>query len=45
MKRLVLVDGAQVDWPPAGTVQDAVGNLSAAVEFLVLPPDAKLEHL
>ena len=36
MKRLELVDGAQVDAPSAGTVRDAVGNLSARIEFVVL---------
>ena len=36
MKRLELVDGAQVDWPSAGTVREAVGNLSASIEFVVL---------
>ena len=36
MKRLELVDGAQVDAPSAGTVKDAVGNLSARIEFVVL---------
>ena len=36
MKRLELVDGAQVDAPSAGTVKDAVGNLSASIEFVVL---------
>ena len=36
MKRLELVDGAQVDAPSARTVKDAVGSLSAAIEFVVL---------
>ena len=36
MKRLELVDGAQVDYPSDGTVVDAVGNLSARIEFVVL---------
>ena len=36
MKRLELVDGAQVDDPSAGTVRDAVGNLSARIAFVVL---------
>lgn len=36
MKRLELVDGAQVDAPSAGTVRDAVRNLSASIEFVVL---------
>ena len=36
MKRLELVDGAQVDWPSADTVREAVGNLSARIEFVVL---------
>ena len=36
MKRLELIDGAQVDAPSADTVRDAVGNLSARIEFVVL---------
>jgi len=36
VKRLELVDGAHVDAPSAGTVRDAVGNLSARTEFVVL---------
>jgi hypothetical protein len=36
VKRLELVDGAQVDAPSADTVRDAVGNLSASIEFVVL---------
>ena len=36
MKRLELVDGAQVDAPSAGTVRDAVRTLSAHIEFVVL---------
>jgi hypothetical protein len=36
VKRLELGDGAQVEAPSAGTVRDAVGNLSARVEFVVL---------
>jgi hypothetical protein len=36
VRRLELVDGAQVDAPSADTVRDAVGNLSASIEFVVL---------
>ena len=36
MKRLELVDGAQVNAPSAGTVKSAVSNLSALIEFVVL---------
>lgn len=36
MKRLELVDGSAVDWPSAGTVREAVANLSARIEFVVL---------
>lgn len=36
MKRLELVDGAHVEAPSADTVRDAVGNLSARIEFVVL---------
>ena len=41
MKRLELVDGAQVDAPSADTVRDAVGNLSASIEFVVLRRDGR----
>ncbi|MBL0749267.1 hypothetical protein [Nocardioides baculatus] len=36
MKRLELVDGAQVEAPSPGTVSDAVRTLSPRIEFVVL---------